>query len=78
MDKKMKERVLKAANSPRVKADVYIWLKIITGGCVLCVGSLVLTPIIADHIDGWPPLTQCFVTVLFLIGIYIFIKLRNK
>lgn len=72
----MKERVLKEMNSPRVKADVFLWVKITTFLAVIFVGALVFTPVIANYIDSWHPFTQCGVTVLFLLLFYLIIRKR--
>lgn len=74
MDKKLKERGLKAANSTPVKADMWLWLKIISAMMLVIVGSLVLTPGISEHVDGWHHSTQIAVTAVITFGVYLFIK----
>lgn len=78
MDKKMKDRVLKAANAKHVKADMWLWVKI-TFACIAgIVLSLVFTPQIADYVDSWHPYTQLGVTLGFVLIAFLFIKRITK
>jgi hypothetical protein len=77
-NKEHRARVLRAANAEPVKREVKFWLATITGICLLFIASLTLTPVIADHIDGWTPMTQCLVTILFFLSIYTLIKIKTR
>ncbi len=74
----MRDRVLKAANSKHVKADMWLWLKITTAIMFGIILSLVFTPDIADYVDSWHPYTQLGVTLGFVLIAYLFIKRITK
>lgn len=78
MDRIMKERVLRAANSKPVKEDVWLWVKITSAICLGFILLLTLSPWIADYIDSWHPYTQCAVTITTCLILYFYIRTKTK
>lgn len=78
MTDKRKQRAVDHLNSPRVKSDI-IWIAKMTIVCIiLIVLSLIFAPVIDDYWDTYHPFTQLAITVSVLIGIFVWVKIKQR
>lgn len=69
-----KQKAIKHLNSPRVKAEVWLWIKLTVFGITGVVLSLIFAPAIDRYVTGWHPFIQLGAIVGILLAVFFYIR----